>query len=315
MKTRGQRGRGRSQTTLDLIHTCREIIAEVAPITVRGVAYRLFVAKKIDSMAVKNTQKISRLLVELREEGLISWDSIVDDSRWMERDPHWFDVKDYSEAVENSYRRDFWGHQRNKVVVISEKSTVAGILRPVLKEYGVPFFAAHGFSSSTTVHEMARQIRRDRRRHVFLYVGDYDCSGMHMSEVDLPDRLERYGAGGFLLKRVALTREDIRGGDLKSFEAKQRDPRFQWYARHYGEEAWELDAMDPTVLRDRVREEIKRFVDEEEWERHRLTEKAEKETIKMIAGRMLNLEMGDEDDDLSEETPISLWLNRQSTEK
>src|SRR5262245_55180209 len=176
------RGRGRSQTTLDLIATCREIIAEVAPITVRGVCYRLFVAKKIDSMAVKNTQKISRLLVELREEGVISWDSIVDDSRRIERDPHWLNVKDYSEAVEISYRRDFWGHQKNRVVVISEKSTVAGILRPVLNEFGTPFFAAHGFTSSTTAHEMAMQIIRDKRRHVFLYVGDYDCSGIHMSE-------------------------------------------------------------------------------------------------------------------------------------
>src|SRR5262249_36172247 len=169
MRTRGQRGR--SLKTLDLIATCIEIIRGVQPITVRGVCYRLFVAKKIDSMAVKNTQKISRLLVELRERGVIPWEWIVDDSRWMEREPHWLDVKRYSKTVEQSYRRDFWAHQPNGIIVISEKATVAGILRPVLDQYGVPFFAAHGFNSATKVHELAQEVQADKRRHVFLYVG------------------------------------------------------------------------------------------------------------------------------------------------
>src|SRR5262249_23480447 len=111
MKTRGQRGR--SQTTLDLIHTCIEIIEPVQPITVRGVCYKLFVDKHIDSMAVENTQKISRLLVELREEGVIPWEWIVDDSRRMEGDEGRFrNLKQYGKAIEHSYHRDFWSHQR-----------------------------------------------------------------------------------------------------------------------------------------------------------------------------------------------------------
>src|SRR5262249_13493114 len=121
MRTRGQRGR--SKATLDLIATCREIIRGVQPITVRGVCYRLFVAGLIDSMAVKNTQKISRLLVELREEGIIPWEWIVDDSRQMEREPHWLDLKSYANAIQRSYRRDFWQYQSSRVVVISEKAT------------------------------------------------------------------------------------------------------------------------------------------------------------------------------------------------
>jgi hypothetical protein len=70
-KYRGQRGM--AQATRDLANACLEIIAQVQPITVRGVCYRLFVAGLIDSMAVKNTQKISRLLVRLRENGRLPW--------------------------------------------------------------------------------------------------------------------------------------------------------------------------------------------------------------------------------------------------
>jgi hypothetical protein len=58
MNRRGKRGR--SKATLDLIATCREIIEQVQPITVRGVCYKLFVAELIDSMEIRNTQKISQ---------------------------------------------------------------------------------------------------------------------------------------------------------------------------------------------------------------------------------------------------------------
>jgi hypothetical protein len=282
MKKRGQRGR--SKGTLDLIATCRGIIEQVQPITVRGVCYRLFVAGVIDSMAINNTQKISRLLTQAREEGLIPWEWIVDDSRRIEGDSGFRDLQQYAKVVELSYRRDFWAHQPQRVIVLSEKATVAGILRPVLDDSGVPFFAAHGFNSATKVYELARETERDQRQYVFLYVGDYDCSGMHMSEVDLPERLERYGAVGFHFERIALTEFDI--GDLPCFSAKEADPRYDWYVENYGDEAWELDAMDPNDLRERVRAEISQYVDPPAWERHKLVEAAEQETVKMIATKM-----------------------------
>jgi hypothetical protein len=281
-KRRGQRGR--SKATIDLIATCREIIEQVQPITVRGVCYRLFVAGLIDSMEVRNTQKISRLLVEAREQGWIPWEWIVDDSRHTEREPHWLDLQQYARAIERSYRRDFWQYQQTCLVVISEKATVAGILRPVLDVYGVPFFAAHGFNSATKVYELAQQIQADKRDHVFLYVGDYDCSGMHMSEVDLPERLTRYGASSFMLSRVALVGTDT--ASLPHFDAKKTDPRYRWYVDHYGVDAWELDAMNPNDLRDRVRGEVEKYIDAESWERHKRTEQAEQETVRKIAERM-----------------------------
>ena len=191
MRKRGQRGR--SKATLDLIRTCLEIIKARQPISVRGVCYALFVADHIDSMAKENTAKISRLLTQMREEGVLPWEWIVDDSRSMEGDGGYKDLKAYGEVIANAYRRDFWAHQAKRVIVISEKATVAGIVRPVLDEYGVPFFAAHGYNSATKVFDLAKEIVKDKRRYHFLYIGDYDPSGMHMSEIDMPGRLERYG--------------------------------------------------------------------------------------------------------------------------
>jgi hypothetical protein len=205
-----QRGqRGRSKATIELFIACHRIIEEVQPITVRGVCYRLFVAGLIDSMATKNTQKISRLLVDAREEGIIPWEWIVDDSRRMEGDGGFTDLEQYARIVQNSYRRDFWAHQRERVIIVSEKATVAGIVRPVLEEFGVPFFPVHGFNSATKIYDLCQEIHRDNRVYYFLYIGDHDPSGMFMSEEDFPQRLERYTPADPRLKQLGINTEAL----------------------------------------------------------------------------------------------------------
>src|SRR5262249_29101059 len=195
--------RGRSEATLKLREACKQIIEKTQPITVRGVCYRLFVAELIDSMATANTQKISRLLTQAREEGVIPWEWIVDESRQIEGWSQYKSLKEYGEDISRIYSRDFWAHQDTRGIAISEKATVSGILRHVLGEYGVPFFPVHGFNSATKMHELAEDIAEDERHTVLLYVGDYDPSGMYMSEVDLPSRLKSYGTGDFTLFRIA----------------------------------------------------------------------------------------------------------------
>ena len=166
--------------------------------------------------------------------------------------------------------------------MISEKATVAGILRPVLGEYGVTFFPVHGFNSATKMHDLADQISRgaadgNHQQHfILLYVGDHDPSGMYMSQVDLPERLKRYGANdfeewigkSFELERIALTEDDLE--DLPSFDAKTEDPRYRWYFEQYGEDAYELDALNPNDLPgERVEEAINEYINLDDWEQHK----------------------------------------------
>jgi hypothetical protein len=243
-------------------------------------------------MEVRNTQKISRLLTQAREEGLIPWEWIVDDSRRMEGDTRFKDLREYATNIAAWYRRDFWAHQPRRVIVISEKATVAGILRPVLDEYGLPFLAVHGFNSATKMHELVEEIADDKRQTVLLYVGDYDPSGLWMSVQDLPNRLADYGAGvdgdDYTFRRVALTSVDVQSGNLTPFDAetKKKDPRYRWFVSHYGDKAWELDAMDPNELRDRVREEIEHYINAADWEQHHTVEAAQRESVKTIAEKM-----------------------------
>lgn len=162
------------------------------------------------------------------------------------------------------------------VEVWSEKSTVQGVLAPVLDEYGVTFRVMKGFGSFTAVRQAAEDsndIPSDRTATV-LYIGDYDPSGLYMSEIDLPSRLERYGSR-WNFHRIAVMKEDTL--HLPAFDAatKSNDNRYKWYTENFGHTCWELDAIDPNDLRQRVREQIETRLDLSAWEHAKQIESVE----------------------------------------
>ena len=237
--------RGRAQATLDLEEVIHEVAAERQPLTVRGIAYALFVRGLIGPMGVNDTQKVSRITVQMREAGTLPWEWIVDDSRRPRQAGTWRNPSEIIRTAVASYKRDNWQAQDTIVQVWSEKSTVEGVLAPVLDEFGVGFQVMKGFGSATSVHQLAAVSRRAVRKQnaVALYIGDWDPSGLFMSEVDLPRRLERYG-GRWHLRRIALVERDLDG--LLSFNVatKAKDPRFRWFVENYGRRGWELDAHE-----------------------------------------------------------------------
>ena len=56
---------------------------------------------------------------------------------------------------------------------------------------------------------------------------------------------------------------------------KSGDTRHNWFVERYGRRCWELDAMDPNVLRERVRDAILSHLDVDAWERSNNVEDAE----------------------------------------
>jgi hypothetical protein len=271
------------------------------PCSVRALAYQLFNRKLIASMSKLDTAKVSRACVAARERGLLPWEWIVDDTRQEERVATWADPAAYARAVMRSYRRNKWDAQPRHVSVWSEKSTVEGTLRPVLQQYEVPFQVLHGWSGATPVRDAAEANLDRHQDTLILYVGDYDPSGMGMSELDLPKRLARYSSNDpsakdidlaqarrelaevrLEIRRIALTRGDtIALGPSTRFPAsdKKKDSRYKWFVRSYGDWCWELDALSPNVLRDRVEDAILAELDHEAWERYVQAERVELEAI------------------------------------
>ncbi|HMO48797.1 MAG TPA: hypothetical protein PKB14_22580 [Rubrivivax sp.] len=257
-------GRGKASATLKLIEACHGILAEIQPASVRAVCYRLFTMGLIPDMSKGSTNKVSTQLVWAREHGHIPWEWIVDETRAPERASQWSTPDEIINAAVRGYRMDYWQDQPLVVEVWSEKGTVRGTLAPVLDELGLTFRVMHGFASATTVNDIAGMSINTDKPVVALYVGDFDPSGMFMSEVDLPERIERYG-GEVDLVRVALEKTDCYG--LPSFDVstKSGDKRHDWFVKEHGNTCWELDAMSPVSLRERVRAVVEELLDRDAW--------------------------------------------------
>jgi hypothetical protein len=270
-------GRGRSRRSLDLIDAMYRAAEAAQPITGRGIGYKLFTLGLIPDMSRKSMQGVYRLLREAREQGDIPWEWIVDETRELEKCSSWSDPDAFVRVVSRAYRRDFWKQQPVRVEVWSEKGTVRGVLAPVLDRYGVGFRVLHGFSGATTIHAVAQD--DDGRDLIVLYCGDYDPSGMYMSEHDLPDRLSEYGGDHVELRRVTLKAEHLAG--LPSFSAsdKAKDTRYKWFVQNFGNHCWELDALDPNALRELVDQAIRAEIEQEAWDRCTVVERAEKQSI------------------------------------
>ena len=276
-------GRGKSQKSLVLVEAARSILEEIQPATVRAVCYRLFVLKLIKNMSKNETTKVSKQLVWAREEGIIPWSWIVDETREAERVNSWSDPDAILESAVTQYRKDYWESQPEWVEVWSEKGTVRGSIASILKTYGVTFRVMHGYSSATALQSVARETQRNPKPLTILYVGDWDPSGLNMSEGDIPSRLRRY-AGEAAIHRIALNHQDVTERDLPHFEAatKKGDSRYQWFVERYGSRCWELDALPPPDLRERVENAILEHLDTDAWEHAREIEDAELESMSLF---------------------------------
>ena len=283
--TAPRRGRGKAQKSLDLIEAAHRILSEIQPASVRAVCYRLFTERFIESMDKRCTNQVGSQLTWARENGVIPWAWIVDGTRSIDRVPTWDSPSDILQAAAHGYRRDWWEQQRYRLLLCSEKSTVEGTVKPITGQYGVGFLSLHGYSSATSAHDVAELSAEDARPLILLYIGDWDPSGLHMSVRDLPGRLERYG-GVVDVRRIALTEYDVDTDDLPCFlaDTKSKDPRYRWYVERYGRLCWELDALNPNTLRERVEQHIRDFIDWEAWERCAKVEQAERNSLLEVVG-------------------------------
>jgi len=279
-----RKGRGKSAKSLQIIAAAKRILQEIQPCSVRAVCYRLFTEKLITNMGKKSTDAVGTQLVWAREQGLIPWQWIVDETREAEVIPSWRNPESIIDAAVKQYRKDYWADQPRRVEVWSEKGTIRGTVAPVLKEYGVTFRVLHGYGSATALHDIALESVASDKPLTVLYIGDHDPSGRHMSEVDLPARLARYG-GQVQIVRLALDDSDVGpDSELPWFPVadKAGDTRYQWFIERFGTRCWEVDALPPPELRERLKAAITDRIDDDVWNHAINIERAEVESMSNI---------------------------------
>src|SRR3954471_19263432 len=103
--------RGLAHKTTALIEASSAILAEIQPATIRAVCYRLFTRGVIPDMSVKSTKKVSGHLKTAREQRMIPWGWIVDETRQIRGWEGWSNPDAFVREQLNGYRRDWWQDQ------------------------------------------------------------------------------------------------------------------------------------------------------------------------------------------------------------
>ena len=97
-----------------------------------------------------------------------------------------------------------------------------------------------------------------------LHLGDHDPSGIDMTR-DNGDRLDVFAENGVEVRRLALNADQVQQYGPPPNPSKLTDSRAAGYLEEHGNEAWELDALEPSVISDLIEDELKSLIDDAGW--------------------------------------------------
>lgn len=244
---------GLHKPTLAIIEESKILLEEYQPRTLRSVYYGL-VSKLIVTNNDKYYKKVANALVSARKLGMIPWTSIEDTTRTPHTVSTWNDLDDYKKTILNCYRTDVWKQQPQYVEVWIEKNTIVSILMPILKKYAVTLRVGRGYNSWASIYNAANTYNNIGKPITILYIGDFDASGCDMERA-MRVGLADFGSRPEILK-IALTESQVELYQLPTTVSKKKDPRRHEFVKKYGNVAYELDALSPTVLQELLEKEI-----------------------------------------------------------
>ena len=255
-----------------LIDTANEIIADYAAqgysLTLRQLYYQ-FVSKDIIPNNQKEYDKLGKVISDARRAGLIDWYAIVDRTRSLRALGHWDDPGDIIKSSAESYAIDKWADQPYRIEVWIEKDALAGVFERVCNEMDIALMSCRGYTSDSSIWEAGMRLRSYSRKGqtpLILHFGDHDPSGMDMTR-DITERLAMFSELDIDVSRLALNMDQVEEYEPPPNPAKTTDSRYAEYIRVYGDESWELDALEPSVLSALVTDELLKYRDEKKWKK------------------------------------------------
>lgn len=250
--------------TLDIVDKaeaiCREYAAQGLDLTLRQLYYQ-FVARGLIANKQTEYKRIGSIVNDARMAGLLDWSYITDRTRNLRGGPG-RDLTPNEYIYPDGYTLNHWRGQPVHVEVWVEKDALIGVIQRAVGDLQVAYFACRGYVSQSEAWSAGRRLRLAAmagKRTVILHLGDHDPSGIDMTR-DIAARLRLFAESRVEVRRIALTMDQIEQYDPPPNPAKETDARFAAYRDEYGDESWELDALEPTVLVDLIRSNISPLV-------------------------------------------------------
>lgn len=277
-----------SSESLKMIQKANEIIAEYEgqgfALTLRQLYYQ-FVARDIIPNNIKSYKNLGSVVNDGRLAGLIDWHHIQDRTRHLEKNVHFQDPGAAIKSVSSWYNIDMWARQKYRPEVWIEKDALIGVIEDICERLDVPYFSCRGYTSQSEMwvggQRIGQWVKREKQTPIIFHFGDHDPSGKDMTR-DIVDRLEMF-MGGVELKRLALNMDQIEKYNPPPNPAKTTDSRAAAYIAEFGNDSWELDALEPKVITRLIEKSVRALMDKKVWEEDEERLKTEKSLLQAAA--------------------------------
>lgn len=280
-----------NKTHEGIIQIANGIIDEYAQagfaLTLRQLFYQ-FVARDYLPNQQRYYKMLGGIINDARLAGRIDWLAIEDRTRNLRVNPHWDSPSEIVEAAAKQYEIDKWAYQDKRVEVWIEKDALIGVIEGVCRRWDVPFFSCRGYVSQSEQWRAAMRMREHEKNGqdtILLHLGDHDPSGMDMTR-DISERLNETFAAYCDVRRLALNMDQIQELGPPPNPAKVTDSRAPGYIRRYGDDSWELDALDPRTIERLIDSEIESLVDHDLWQEAVDRENDERERLQVICQQL-----------------------------
>jgi len=291
-------------------------------LTLRQLYYQ-FVARGLLANQDRNYKRLGDIISDARMAGLIDWSAIEDRTRDLKgvgtpHSPTWRDPPAIINGAARGYAEDLWKDQPYYIECWVEKEALAGVVEHACNPLRVPFFSCRGYVSQSEMWVASQRLLKKieaGKKVLVLHLGDHDPSGVDMtrdindrlryfltvdtarsnrielyqgSEEPIADYVERCADlvdNRFEINRLALNMEQVEQYNPPPNPAKLTDSRCEKYIEQYGDESWELDALEPSALSELIETAVLDVRDDERWTTAEEHEQKNTETLEAVRDR------------------------------
>jgi hypothetical protein len=134
---------------------------------------------------------------------------------------------------------------------------------PITDYHHVDLTVLHGYATFDAIFKNFREMADNGKKNTILYFGDHDPEGL-----DIFEKVKH----GILAKKyqypvrpevihIGLTMAQVRKYALLSQKVKKSSSRAKRYIKRFGDQCWELDALEPDIMKVTLLDAISSYVD------------------------------------------------------
>lgn len=278
-----------SAGVLKLIDVCNSVIDEYEGkgynVTVRQIYYQLVARGHTGGEnSPRMYAQIQAALNTGRMQGLVSWSALEDRGRNLRGLNHYESIAQLLRSAKADFRHDLWADQQWRPEVWIEKEALVGVIGGICNRLRVDFFACKGYNSQSEQWRAGRRFAsriHNGQRPIVLHLGDHDPSGIDMTR-DNQERISLFAGMQVPVMRLALNMPQIEELQPPPNPTKVTDSRAADYIARFGDESWELDALDPSYIERLIEDAILKLRDPVVWDDSLRQENEDLESLNQI---------------------------------